>query len=150
MTPVVSRPAVVRPRDRVIMIRDHIHELLSADSSSPLNSTRARGLHTAIAVCTWPGSLIQYGHRYWESTVHLDEGTFEVEGGEQRIFDPLPNPLEAVQLCQVLKKLPRLVSIRIQMVVLRSVKFQVVLEMSLALCPHSCASTSLVHDVENL
>ena len=36
-------------------------------------------------------------------TVHLDEGTFEVEGGEQRIFDPLPYPLEAVQI-PVLKK----------------------------------------------
>ena len=33
MTPVVCGPGVVRPRDRVIMIRDHIHELLSADSS---------------------------------------------------------------------------------------------------------------------
>ena len=71
-------------------------------------------------------------------------------GGEQRIFDPLPNPLEAVQLCQVLKKLPRLVSIRIQMVVLRNIEFQVVLKISPALCPHSCAHTSLRHEVENL
>ena len=33
---------------------------------------------------------------YVTSTVHLREGTIEVEGGEQRISDPLPNPLVAV------------------------------------------------------
>ena len=49
MSPTVHGPGTVRPRDRVIMIRDHIHVMIRAEVSTSLQQRAGRGLYSKLA-----------------------------------------------------------------------------------------------------
>ena len=79
MTPSAHRPGGGSLRDRVIMIRDHIHKLLSAESRLPFLSTRVSGADKLWSLL----DLARFLEPKWPQsyTVQPRRGTFEVEGG---------------------------------------------------------------------